>query len=231
MAETANQVVTYQGRPVTTYFFSTSGGRTENVENSLGGTPQPWLKLRRGSLRRRLAAPPLEHEDDASAPPGAKLSGLVKGSFRGIKVIKRGASPRVVAAQVVGIARAHPRQRRHPARPLRPLRHVGVLHVDLHQEGASRPKKAPVETPPQPAAGEGTGGVTPSSRMTRFRAIGSVAGTVIPAHDGEGVEIQVRRAGSWHTVVTARVRDGAYRAAVTQPGVYRARFRGETGPL
>ena len=35
VAETARQVVTYQGRPVTTYFFSTSGGRTENIENSL----------------------------------------------------------------------------------------------------------------------------------------------------------------------------------------------------
>ncbi len=65
--------------------------------------------------------------------------------------------------------------------------------------------------------------------MTRFRAIGSVAGTVVPAHDGEGVEIQARRGGSWHTIVTARVSDGAYRAAVTQPGVYRARFRGEAG--
>ena len=31
-----------------------------------------------------------------------KLSGLVKGSFRGVKVIRRGASPRVVAADVVG---------------------------------------------------------------------------------------------------------------------------------
>ena len=33
------------GRPVVTYFFSTSGGRTENVENELSAaTPQPWLK-------------------------------------------------------------------------------------------------------------------------------------------------------------------------------------------
>src|SRR4051812_26843338 len=44
VAETARQGVTYQGRPVTTYFFSTSGGRTENNENSFGGPPQPWLR-------------------------------------------------------------------------------------------------------------------------------------------------------------------------------------------
>ena len=30
----AAQVVTYDGKPVVTYFFSTSGGRTENVENT-----------------------------------------------------------------------------------------------------------------------------------------------------------------------------------------------------
>ena len=33
VAETAGQVVTYEGAPVVTYFFSTSGGRTEDVEN------------------------------------------------------------------------------------------------------------------------------------------------------------------------------------------------------
>jgi stage II sporulation protein D len=41
---TAHEVVTYEGQPATTYFFSTSGGQTENVENSLGGEPKPWLK-------------------------------------------------------------------------------------------------------------------------------------------------------------------------------------------
>src|SRR4029453_7120150 len=34
VAATGGQVVTYDGAPVVTYFFSTSGGRTENVENS-----------------------------------------------------------------------------------------------------------------------------------------------------------------------------------------------------
>ena len=33
---------------------------------------------------------------------GAKLRGLVKGRFKGIKVIARGASPRVVEADVIG---------------------------------------------------------------------------------------------------------------------------------
>ena len=42
---TAGELVTYEGEPVVTYFFSTSGGRTENVENtSLGTEPVPWLQ-------------------------------------------------------------------------------------------------------------------------------------------------------------------------------------------
>ena len=34
---TRGQIVTYGGKPVVTYFFSTSGGKTENVENSFIG--------------------------------------------------------------------------------------------------------------------------------------------------------------------------------------------------
>src|SRR5215208_4294365 len=101
VAETARQVVTYQGRPVTTYFFSTSGGRTENNENAFGGPPQPWLRSVEDpyndvSPRHRWR---VQLSMRAAA---AKLSGLVKGSFRGVNVIRRGASPRVVAADVVG---------------------------------------------------------------------------------------------------------------------------------
>src|SRR5215210_8030890 len=45
VAETRGEVVTYDGQPVVTYFFSTSGGRTEDVENTpLGHEPKPWLK-------------------------------------------------------------------------------------------------------------------------------------------------------------------------------------------
>ena len=42
---TRGEVVTYDGEPVVTFFFSTSGGRTEDVENTpLGNEPLPWLK-------------------------------------------------------------------------------------------------------------------------------------------------------------------------------------------
>lgn len=51
----------------------------------------------------------------------------------------------------------------------------------------------------------------------------------MPARDGERVRIQVRRGPKWVDVLETRIHDGAYRAAVTRPGVYRAVFRGATG--
>ena len=229
VAETARQVVTYQGRPVVTYFFSTSGGRTENVENSLGGAPQPWLRSvvdpydgasprhRWGPVRMSLA--------DAQR----KLSGLVKGAFRGIKVVKRGASPRVVAADVVGTG-GTTRVSGATLRARFGLYDTWSFFTSIAARRAPAPEQAPVEQPPQRAAGEGTGGVTPSARMTRFPTIASLAGEVLPARDGERVRIEVRRDGRWSTILTTGVRGGAYRAAVTQPGTYRAVFRGDAGP-
>ena len=43
VAATANQVLTYQGRVATTFFFASSGGRTANVEDVWGGSPVPYL--------------------------------------------------------------------------------------------------------------------------------------------------------------------------------------------
>jgi len=103
IAATTGQVVTYGGKPVVTYFFSTSGGRTEDVENSFIGSPaEPWLrsvddpyddvspKHRWGPYRW------------SAATVKRKLGSLVKGSFRSIRVTQRGISPRVVDATIVG---------------------------------------------------------------------------------------------------------------------------------
>jgi len=40
---TAGLILTYEGAPIVTYFFSTSGGRTAAVEEVLGGDPRPYL--------------------------------------------------------------------------------------------------------------------------------------------------------------------------------------------
>src|SRR3954471_17372046 len=102
VASTRGQVVTYQGQPVTTYFFSTSGGKTEDVENTtLGNEPKPWLKSvddaydsvsprHRWTIKLKMKS------------ASRKLGSLVKGSFKGIRVTRRGSSPRIMTAEVVG---------------------------------------------------------------------------------------------------------------------------------
>jgi stage II sporulation protein D len=101
VAATAGQIVTYAGRPATTYFFASSGGRTENVENAFPGSePQPWLRgvvdqYERGDQHTWKAAL-------SFASAAAKLRGFVRGSFKGIEVLKRGYSPRIISAYVLG---------------------------------------------------------------------------------------------------------------------------------
>jgi stage II sporulation protein D len=99
---TSREVVKYNGDIATTYFFSTSGGRTENIENSFTGSdPVPYLK----SVKDPYDGYSPLHKwkiDYSKSEVRSRLSGLIKGSFRGIRVVKRGVSPRIVLADVVG---------------------------------------------------------------------------------------------------------------------------------
>jgi stage II sporulation protein D len=103
VAATAGQVVTYAGVPAITYFFASSGGMTEDVQNGFpGAAAQPWL---RGVADPFDQGP--QHTWTVSmsfAAATAHLRGLFRGSFRGIEVLRRGYSPRIVAAYVLGSA-------------------------------------------------------------------------------------------------------------------------------
>jgi stage II sporulation protein D len=101
---TAGQVVTYDGAPAVTYFFSSSGGDTESIQNVwTGSAPEPWL---------RGVPDPYDGAADnpyhswrltfTLAAATAKLHGLVDGTLERIVVTRRGVSPRVITAQVVG---------------------------------------------------------------------------------------------------------------------------------
>ncbi len=100
VAATAGQIVEYAGKPAITYFFASSGGMTESVQNGFPGSePQPWL-----------VAVADEYEGTASrwkielpfATAARRLRGLYKGAFHGIEVLERGASPRILSARVLG---------------------------------------------------------------------------------------------------------------------------------
>jgi SpoIID/LytB domain protein len=103
VAATAGQVVLYGGQPAITYFFASSGGETESVQNAFpGSTPEPWLQAvadpyDQGPLHRWTVSM-------SFATATARLHGLVRGSFRGIEVLRRGYSPRIVSAYVLGSA-------------------------------------------------------------------------------------------------------------------------------
>ena len=98
---TRRQVVVYRGKPVVTFYFSTSGGRTEDSQFVFGSQPRPWLR----SVEDPYDSASPKHRWTIRMSPeaaGARLAGLVKGRFLGIRVIRRGRSPRVVTAEVVG---------------------------------------------------------------------------------------------------------------------------------
>ncbi len=100
VAATAGQIVLYAGKPAITYFFASSGGMTENVENGFpGAEPEPWL---RGVVDAYEGTASKWKLDLSFTVVARMLHGLFKGSFRGIEVLKRGVSPRILSARVMG---------------------------------------------------------------------------------------------------------------------------------
>jgi SpoIID/LytB domain protein len=98
---TAGQIVTYGGQPAITYFFAASGGHTEAVQDAFpGAAAEPWLV---GVSDPYEQGPGHSWKLSLSfAAAGARLGSLVKGTFRGIEVLKRGSSPRILSAYVLG---------------------------------------------------------------------------------------------------------------------------------
>jgi stage II sporulation protein D len=99
---TEARVVQSGGTTVAAYFFSTSGGRTENSEFGFGGgSPRPYLK----SVKDPYDKVSPHHRWSfrlSQAQMEAELSGLFAGNLKKVKVLKTGRSPRIVQARVVG---------------------------------------------------------------------------------------------------------------------------------
>jgi stage II sporulation protein D len=102
VAATRDEIVVYGTTPIVTYYFSTSGGRTENVENSfIGADPEPWLV----SVDDPFDAVSPRHrwtKRMSLRSAQRRLGPLLKGSLRQIEVLRRGRSPRVVSAEIIG---------------------------------------------------------------------------------------------------------------------------------
>lgn len=92
---TAGRVAIYDGKIVTTYFFSTSGGKTENVENVFRGSPEPYLvSVNDNAFDARSPHHVWKDPKTFTDARLAKLLGTRK-PVLSIKILARGASPRV----------------------------------------------------------------------------------------------------------------------------------------
>src|SRR3954452_15975102 len=100
--DTSKYVVTYNGQLITTYFFSTSGGKTESVQNSFyGAAPVPYLHGVKDPYDKIAPRHKWRKGPYTRARLSAKLGSYCLGSFRKLRVRKHGYSPRIVSADVV----------------------------------------------------------------------------------------------------------------------------------
>jgi stage II sporulation protein D len=101
VSRTSNEILRYHKQTVTAFYFSTSGGRTESVQYSFGGSPVPYLK----GVRDRYDGVSPFHKWTVRYSQGemeSRLGGLFRGRLKKVKVTKTGDSPRIVKAKVVG---------------------------------------------------------------------------------------------------------------------------------
>jgi SpoIID/LytB domain protein len=185
VAATAGQVVTYDGKPATTYFFSSSGGMTENIENSfIGSTAQPWLR----GVTDQYEEPSVSawKASISFGAVGKLLSRLFKGSFRGIEVLTRGVSPRIVSVNVLG-SRGSSTLTGPELASLLGLQsswaHFSVengkkITREPDRSGRSSVKATPVSTPkPAPAPATPTGGTVVSAPAAEASKVGVTGGS------------------------------------------------------
>ncbi len=99
---TAGVVPSYGGQPIQAFYFSTSGGRTENVELAWQTSALPYLKGVEDpydSYSTKHTWGPIKRTRTQLT---ASLGASVKGSLRAVYRVKSGTSPRTVKAAVIG---------------------------------------------------------------------------------------------------------------------------------
>jgi stage II sporulation protein D len=208
---TSRQVLTYRGRVAVTYFFSTSGGQTENVENVFyGSSPKAYLR----SVRDSYDGISPRHRWRFSFTTGqmnARLGGLVKGSFRRIAVLRRGRSPRIILARIYG-TRGRTRVSGATLRARLGLYDTWARFYRVSTAQASAARSARTA---------GTAG-SPSR---------AIVGSFDPKPRRWTFAVDRRVDGRWRALTTARTfHTGAFRVTVPAAGYYRVRAGSLTGP-
>jgi stage II sporulation protein D len=207
--DTSGRILTYAGVPAVTYYFSTSGGYTENVEFSfVGSLSKPWLvgvpdpydnvsPWHRWTVRFSAAA-----LDRALRAPGA---------FKRVKVLQRGVSPRVVRAKIVG-TRGSRTLTGPQVRTALGLRDTWFTDYRVATTAMHTRSARPASWGPRPP------------RRT-------LSGQFEPAPRSRVLGIERREDGRWRYVGRADTSaSGRYGVGLAKPGVYRVTYGAVKGP-
>jgi stage II sporulation protein D len=205
---TAGEAVTVGSHPVITYYFSTSGGKTEDVQNVFfGSLSRSWLKGVDDPFdgisprhRWRLAM---------SASSLGRRVGL-GGAVRKVKVLSRGFSPRIIRARFYGRHRSRTLTGPSIRSALGLFDSWAYFHV-VSSSQRTRYQNAVLSSPVFPPL-ELEGSFQPAPRRGRF-------------------VLERQRGGKWRRVASARTgRDGRYRVRVPRRGTYRVVAGSVAGP-
>jgi stage II sporulation protein D len=245
VAATDDEVVAQNGQAVTTFFFSTSGGHTENIEDSfIGALPKSWLKGvddPYDSVSPRHSWGPFTF---SQARAQAKLKGLVRGSFRGITVLERGASPRIVRAEVNGtngvtqVTGPQLRTRFGLYDTWATFTYISANAKVKSSDGDGDADAKPPASPSAPAGatggapGDASGDATTGGQAASIarRPAVRIAGT-FTVRRGRLLAVERREGRGWRVVGHTRVgAGGRYSRALPGPGEYRVRRGDLVGP-
>jgi stage II sporulation protein D len=213
--QTAGEILTYGGQPAITYYFSTSGGHTESIQFSfLGALSRPWLVGVPDPYDFR--SPHHRWQASFSTATLTRVLGA-RGRFRRLEVTRRGTSPRVVAARVVG-TRGSTTLSGPTIRARLGLRDTWMRFIRV---SSSVRRVSPVFP---------TRGLFPWS-WGAGRLPPNLVGTFAPAPRRRMLTLERRWGGRWRRVTTVRTTPrGHYRVAIYRGGIYRVRHGTVAGP-
>jgi stage II sporulation protein D len=224
VAQTAGRILTYNGVPAVTYYFSTSGGHTENIEYSfIGALSKPWLVGVSDPYDSRSPY----HRWQATFSTASLTRALgASGTFKRLEVLQRGTSPRVVRARVVG-SRGTTTITGPAIRARLGLRDswLTIVSVKSSARGGSV----------RPAGWSAASAKLPRSVWLARRAGAAgrraLVGDYWPPPGKHRLRVERRMAGRWRLVSFVKTnRRGHYRAELERPGVYRVSAGSVAGP-
>ena len=208
VAATAGQVLRHDGKVITAFFHSTSGGHTEDNENIFtGSTPLPYIRGVRDPWDKYSP-----YHQWRLTYSGSRLgSAMGVGRLRRVTNVTRGASSRILYATFRGTAGKKRLHGYNGIRAILGLRDAPSTIKRITSRGS---------TARAGAAGVGSSGVART-----------VTGTIRPGKRGARIVVQRRTADGWKRVARGRLgRSGAYRVGVESRGTYRVVSAGDAGP-